>query len=229
MFLLYRKLTDIFVRLWDWLRLLPIRIMRIALHLWNAILFFSPWATHWQQPFSGIDKGYTLVNWSTEFFFYLMDLFGVAEIYETIIDFVKFNTRPLTIEEIRLAQTIFGESLHYRRIRLDEAAYAGPKQQHFAYVSFFTVNSWGNLRESIFLHELTHVWQYQQLGAVYIPRALRAQFSKAGYNYGGLPQLHDFYKNKKKLEDFNLEQQADIIADYHRLKTGYKPLSLIHI
>lgn len=223
LFLLYRKLTDIFVRLYDWLRWLPKRIWRLLRHIWYGLLFFTPSAEHWKNTPSYYEKGLSFVHWSTESFFYLMDIFGIAELYETLLDFIKFNTRPLSKKELDIAQTIFGQSVHYRRVRIDNAAYAGPKQHRFAYVSFFTINSWGNMNPSFFIHELTHVWQYQQMGAVYIPRALWAQFSTEGYNYGGLPKLNAFLVANKKLEDFNLEQQADIVADYYRLQTGYQP------
>ena len=61
------------------------------------------------------------------------------------------------------------------------------------------------------------------MGAVYIPRALRAQYSNVGYNYGGVSNLRSFLKKGKDLHAFNLEQQADIVADYYLIKDGYKP------
>ncbi len=61
------------------------------------------------------------------------------------------------------------------------------------------------------------------MGSVYIPRALRAQFSTEGYDYGGLANLLLAVRSGKKLDDFNLEQQGDILADYYRLKSGGRP------
>lgn len=79
------------------------------------------------------------------------------------------------------------------------------------------------MTNSVLLHELVHVWQFQNMGIVYIPRALRAQYSSKGYNYGGLDALQMQIEQGKGLDSFNLEQQADIIADYFRIKNGYRP------
>ena len=158
--------------------------------------------------------------WWLELLFYIADLLGVGEIYETLADIVKFNSRPLTAEELKIVRTFFPSSLNASRLRIDEHSFFGPRSHHFAYVSFYTINSWGPMQESIFVHELTHVWQYQELGSVYIPRALRAQFSQDGYDYGGLSNLVRAVETGKGLADFNLEQQGDIIADYHRLLNG---------
>lgn len=66
------------------------------------------------------------------------------------------------------------------------------------------------------VHEVVHIWQYNRVGAAYIPRALAAQRSAMGYNYGGLRPL----ERGRSLEAFNYEQQADIIEDAYRLANG---------
>ena len=38
------------------------------------------------------------------------------------------------------------------------------------------------------VHELVHVYQFERVGSVYIPKALWAQWT-SGYRYGGTPQL----------------------------------------
>jgi len=141
----------------------------------------------------------------------------------------KPNTRRLTAREIALARTVFGETIDYQKVRLDEKSFVGCRQFRFAYVGFYFINSWGKLSDPVLIHELVHVWQYQRLGSVYIPRALWAQRTPKGYNYGGISAL------KKVLEQhgpevrasvflsFNFEQQADIVADYFSLKNGWKP------
>ncbi len=45
-----------------------------------------------------------------------------------------------------------------------------------------------------------------------------AQITPEGYNYGGLAPL----QQHSELEDFNYEQQADIIEDAFRLTNGYQ-------
>ena len=77
--------------------------------------------------------------------------------------------------------------------------------------------------DSTLIHELTHVWQYEQIGAVYMPRALRAQFSAKAYDYGGAAALRAFSLKDQDLLAFNLEQQADIVEDYFRIRNGLPP------
>jgi hypothetical protein len=79
------------------------------------------------------------------------------------------------------------------------------------------------MQNSTLMHELTHVWQFEQMGSVYIPRAIRAQKSKMGYNYGGVSALKTSREQGKSFLSFNLEQQGDIISDYFRIKGGYPP------
>lgn len=135
----------------------------------------------------------------------------------------KPNTRRLTAQEIALARTVFGETIDYHKVRLDEKSFIGCRQFRFAYVGFYFINSWGKLFDPVLIHELVHVWQYQRLGSVYIPRALWAQRTPEGYDYGGISALKKALEQGKALTDFNYEQQADIVADYFSLKNGWKP------
>ena len=118
-------------------------------------------------------------------FIYLIECLCVPELYESFSSLVKFNTRPLTEEEIALGLSVFGETMDYELIRLDEKTFIVSKPKRICYVSFHTINNWGNLSPSLFIHELMHVWQYERMGMMYIPRALSAQNTEIGYNYGG--------------------------------------------
>jgi len=154
---------------------------------------------------------------------YLLELSGVGEIYETLTDFLKFNTRAMTEREISVARSIFGNQINYRRVRLDAYAYLGPRQQNICYVSFYLINSWGNMSDALLIHELVHIWQYEQMGAIYMPRALVAQTSHTGYDYGGIHGLRNALRMTGDLRTFNLEQQGDIVADYFRIRNGQAP------
>lgn len=200
----------------DIFRLFPRRAVHLVRHL--AALFER------KEPGRSFStRLLSLGGWSLELFLLLLDAFGVAEIYETAADFVKFNSRPLSRGEQTLARSVFGDSIDLKRVRLDERAWLGPRQAHFCYVSFFHINSWGVMTDELLIHELMHVWQYQHLGISYIPRALRAQWSRAGYNYGGRHGLRAALREDKGLFDFNYEQQADIVADYFRIREGKTP------
>lgn len=143
---------------------------------------------------------------------------GATDLYETLADWCKWNTRPLTRAERLLLWDVYGDSLDYNRIRIDEHAYLGPPQLHICYVSFHTINSWGPMRPDTLIHEAMHIWQFERYGAAYIPRALAAQRSPLAYDYGGYTALLRASHLDLGLDAFNFEQQADILADYWRLR-----------
>jgi len=155
--------------------------------------------------------------------FLLADLLFFPEILMLLNRTFKPNTRRLTEREIALARSVFGETIDYQKVRVDERSHIGCRQYRFAYVGFHFVNSWGKLSDPHFIHEMVHVWQFQRLGSIYIPRALWAQRTAEGYNYGGIAALQKAVEQGRTLADFNYEQQGDIVADYFCLKNGWKP------
>ena len=205
-FLLYR-LVEVF-------RLLPLRFGRLINHIGEGLQKLLE-----VQSLSSIG----ILFWWIEFLCYLLDLIGFAEIYEGLADLIKFNTRPLSQWELEIAKSVYGDSIRYTLIRIDEAAFLGPKQFNLCYVSGNTINSWGYMDNALLIHELMHVWQYQHFGLVYIPRALRAYHSLENYNYGGKQQLQEIKQLGGSILQFNYEQQADILADYYRLSKRYPP------
>ncbi|NJB86133.1 hypothetical protein GGR26_001901 [Lewinella marina] len=149
--------------------------------------------------------------------FQFLDLLFVFDLYEAVSNRLTPGLRRLSPRERILLQPIFGDSVPYDLIRIDERAQLGPRQYRFLYVSFHTINSWGPISEPTLVHEVVHVWQYVHHGALYIPRALAAQRTAAGYDYGGLPGL----RAAESLLSFNYEQMADVIEDAYRLANGY--------
>ena len=166
-------------------------------------------------------------QWLLEWAVLCLEPFGVAELYMGFCCLVKPNTRALTAHETKLLQSIFANGLNPMLVRIDEGAKIGCQHGSFAYVSFWHINSWGTMHDAHFIHEVSHVWQYERVGARYIVWALQAQATKAGYNYGfgyasGIDALHQ--NRERGLRAFNLEQQADIIADAFRTKSGDTPV-----
>ena len=51
----------------------------------------------------------------------------------------------------------------------DETAKIVCRAHHIYYVSFFTINSWKPFRSDIFIHEMMHVWQFQNVGGHLYP------------------------------------------------------------
>lgn len=139
--------------------------------------------------------------------------------YEFSVKKIKRH-RSLNQYERWTARFVYGDSINLNKVRIDERAHFGPRQYRLCYVSFNIINSWGKMSDELLIHELIHVWQYQHFGAAYIPRALWAQGTTEGYNYGGLESLKVAKANGKKFWEFNYEQQGDIIADYFRLSQG---------
>ena len=217
---LLNKFLYAILRVLDILRYMPVRLTRLAEHFAQGIKVLN---VDKVQPQSTGKALIRISNWWLEFFMMILDCLGFSELYETLFDFIKINTRGLQDWEKELAVQIFGNSINYSRVRLDEYAIAGPKQKKICYVSFYLINSWGRMQNSLLLHELMHVWQYQKLGIVYIPRALKAQFIEEGYNYGGEEYLRRVKNANRGLEAFNLEQQAEIVSDYYLIRNGYQP------
>lgn len=158
-----------------------------------------------------------------ESIFRLFDLLRLPVLLLGLNALFKPNTRRLTEREIALAQSVFGNTIDYQKIRIDERSRIGCKRYHFAYVSFNLINCWAPLSDPLLIHELVHIWQYQHFASVYIPRALYAQRTREGYNYGGGEAIRQAVAQGLGFLDFNWEQQGDIVADYFCLKQGLKP------
>lgn len=159
-----------------------------------------------------------ILEWTSDTLFYLFDCMAIPEIYDAIMNLLKTNTRPLTAAEVELGYNVFGNSIDYNLIRIDDRARFGTKNMAAAYVSFNTINYMHKIKKEVFIHELVHIWQFQNFGSIYIARAIKAQRSSEGYNYGGSPNLYQVMLRGGSLFDFNFEQQADIIEDYYKMK-----------
>ena len=198
---------------------LPVKATRLIKHL--SLPFLKQGQKN-NYPSQGI------FEWCSDLFFYIIDVFGIPEIYEFILGLIKLNTRSLSAEEIKLAKSVFHDSLNYDVIKIDDGARFGTIKIALAYVSFNTINYYKKIRKEILIHELMHVWQYQKYGAIYIPRAIKAQRSKEGYDYGGVPNLYKTMLTKGRLSEFNMEQQADIIEDFYKIQNETQPESLLN-
>ena len=193
---------------------LPRRLWRLLFHIKKGISGLERRDQPIELPIGRFTR------WWLELSFYVFDILAIPEFYETIMDWLKWGTRPLTKQELEWARPIFGDSIDYNRVRVDQHAAIMCKSQQICYVSFYTVNSWGEMRPEILIHELVHIWQFTHYGSTYIPLALLAQRSLSGYDYGGIISLEETKLKNGGLEHYNLEQQAEIIADYFCLKTG---------
>lgn len=218
---LWSKVKGIFHRVKGWFTKLPGRLKRLFSHLWKGVKSLKPWSLKWWQSLGKAGTWLDFLKWLGTAGIQVLEVAGIGEIYETAADFIKFNTRPLTSAEIAKAKVVFQDSIDYDLVRVDNHALLGPSWTKRAYVSFNTINAWGPLDDHTLIHELTHVWQYQKMGAIYMPKAIHAQKTE-GYEYGGIAELRKRQAAGQGLSSFNLEQQGQITGDYYVLKAGGK-------
>ncbi|MGH2535998.1 MAG: eCIS core domain-containing protein [Candidatus Promineifilaceae bacterium] len=159
---------------------------------------------------------------------YLFDLAGGPEMAETGLRLLT-DSRPLTAAERATAAGVFGP----RAIRFDQVrvAQGGILERAFrlnggrAFATWHTINLPSRPEKdlSLIVHELTHVYQYERVGTVYIGQGLWVQRQKghAAYHYGGAAGLAECLTSGLHLHDFNREQQGQIAQDYcRRLSRG---------
>ena len=175
---------------------------------------------------------------------------------ETIADSFKINTRTLTNRELEVAKSVFGDSINYDLIRIDEWSFSGLindwENHNRPYTTFHTINSWAPMDDATLIHELTHVWQYEQFGSVYISKAIAGQLENPlpgiypehiannndpkgyggyqnGYGYGGYTELQDRMDLGQGLGSYNFEQQAEIIKHYFQMREDNYTVNDFHL
>lgn len=121
-------------------------------------------------------------------------------------------SRDLSEVELEIAEVIFGDSLDYSQVRVKEGGlltwiYPGVT---LCNTIAFPVGSYDEHDlhdQALFLHELTHVWQCQNHGLSYIPRALYEEIFTDAYVV--------YFDEKKSFADYDVEEQGEIVAEYH--------------
>lgn len=130
------------------------------------------------------------------------------------------SIRPLTEAETRLARSVFGAAIDYDRVRIANRKFIffqpaktvmapmgtihfHPKGHH--YCDDFAAA--GIEAQGLFIHEMTHVWQYQS--GIFLP-IKRHPFCR--YEYA----LHAGWELKR----YGLEQQAEIVSHAFMLRSG---------
>lgn len=129
--------------------------------------------------------------------------------------------RALTAGEIAMAKTVFKDSIDYSKVKVHAGTYIAGQRDDTAMTPngemYFPVKvyepDFSQGDKSFFIHELTHVWQFQ-LG--YSVRTNGLIIAKNGGYSGGLPAYNykPYIASRVDLKDFNMEQQARIIQYY---------------
>ncbi|SAK49191.1 Rhs element Vgr protein [Caballeronia calidae] len=130
------------------------------------------------------------------------------------------HARPLTRDEAQMARLVFRDAIDYPAVKVHARAYlplglqpprtamAPNGNLYFPRGCFrddFSACDLGN--RMWFIHEMTHVWQFQLGYPVRLRGAIRI----------GLPYAYTLAEGKR-LSDFNMEAQGNLLADYFALK-----------
>ncbi|MFZ0545335.1 MAG: hypothetical protein WAM60_07850 [Candidatus Promineifilaceae bacterium] len=151
----------------------------------------------------------------------LFDLLGGPELSQLVIHALT-DTRLLTAQEIEAASAVLGKTaIPYERIRIAQGGiliYAFQKNKNRAFTTWHTINmpEGSDKNLPLLVHELTHTFQFERVGSVYIGQALWEQKKQGreAYHYGGETGLLLARAAGKCYRDYNREQQGQISQDY---------------
>ncbi len=197
------------------------RIKKMTMPLPLIVDRYTRFIKHLIYPFYKFKNHLPSANpmeWTIDLLFYFFDLLFIGELFILINLLAKKEIRSMNEIEKLIARNVFEDAILFDHVYIDEKATFLTRKHRFAYVSFNMINGWGSMRDDVFIHELMHVYQYQKFGFVYVYRAIKAQYSNDGYDYGGPKGLIIAKKEGKLLFDFNFEQQASIIEHYYAIK-----------
>lgn len=234
----FRRLVDkalaVFERGVDWIKELPDRVARLGETVFEGVASLNPFSgDFWKGVVHPWDTLKSFARWSLDVAIQAGEVAGVNEIAETVADFIKAGTRSLSDREKAVARSVFGDSINLNLVRIDEASLSvlvvkklKGADVYRPFTTFHTINTWGSIDDATLVHELTHVWQYENDGAVYIPNALAGQGSDESYDYGRaaglMNQINQYGDVGNAFKNFNPEQQAQIIEDYYRYRENNK-------
>jgi hypothetical protein len=153
---------------------------------------------------------------------------GIDLVHKPIEKFLHIltNISRLSEKEIEAASKVLGaDSIRYDAVRVAEGRllrliFRFNGQRPF--VTFHTINFYkprdnSSKHLSTMVHELTHVFQFEVIGSVYLWQALRVQwaFRDKAYKYGGWKGLAANRNEGWHFRDYCREQQAQIAQDYY--------------
>ncbi|SAK59900.1 Rhs element Vgr protein [Caballeronia ptereochthonis] len=130
------------------------------------------------------------------------------------------HARPLTRGETAMARLVFGDAIDYSKVSVYACGYlpfglqpsrtamAPNGNLYFPRGCFQDDFSVCDLAGRMwFIHEMTHVWQFQLGYPVRLRGAIRV----------GLPYAYTLAEDKR-LSDYNMEAQGNLLADYFALR-----------
>lgn len=151
----------------------------------------------------------------------VFDIAGGPEIAQFFLRLVTV-TRRLTPDEIDAAIAVLGPSaIRYGDVRIAQYGVLGivfRLNNNRAFATWHTINMPEKRQSSLplLVHELTHTYQYERVGSVYIGQGLWVQyrFGRKAYDYGGPRGLAAGRSAGKRYSQYNREQQGQIAQDF---------------
>lgn len=135
---------------------------------------------------------------------------------------LPMESRLLTAGEVAICRTVFGDAIDYSKVRLIKGKW-WPFQPRTSAMApngniYFhpRAGGWSEdfsremlSRQGFFIHEMTHVWQAQRGGALYL-LLLRHPFCRYSYDL----------KAGKPFHHYGVEQQAEIVRHRYLADRG---------
>jgi hypothetical protein len=135
------------------------------------------------------------------------------------------GSRCLTPGEIALARSMFRDAIDYSKVRLvrkkwwpfqpKDTVMAPTGNLHFHPKSHLWSDDFARARldlQALFIHEMTHVWQAQTRGRLFLP-LMRHPFCQYAYTV----------QDGRPFERYGVEQQAEIVAHLFLRQHGAGP------
>ena len=165
--------------------------------------------------------------WPIELIVLIFDLMGFPDFIMQIRLLVNKDMRKLTSEEINIIHDFYGVVPFTHKIWMNPRDVFKFRRFAYAFVFHNSINYHLVITVPVLIHEFMHVIQYHLVGSVYIVRALFAQRSIEGYNYGSPMTIYNNMMVGKKIWDYNYEQQAQIMQDYYEISRSGSSIPIV--
>lgn len=207
----------------------------------DLILHWRGLPALWTHFLQGLIDG---VTFAAQFLFAALEVFGVAEFLQFLWYRANPWMRPLDGGQIAASQEVHPSGLiPYWMVRVDYGSLVarlaaqfspgsgtdlwtqitgGAGAQFRSVTTLHVIHTGPSMDLPLTVHELTHVGQYELVGARYMPQALHAQIAGRGYDYNNNPygSLAAAAAAGATFAEFNREQQAQICEDFYCARHG---------
>lgn len=154
-------------------------------------------------------------EWALTVALHLLELLGLGEALSAMWGTI-FDLRPLDSSETAAGESILGSLVPYDLVWVDEGSLITTIANKFGPGRTLAVTTMhlihypgkGSMPGDLAVHELTHVAQYEQIGAIYMAQALHAQMAGSKYELGDL--------NLVNFSDLDREAQAELAGEYYK-------------